>query len=134
MHAPGLQILIRSRSAVVFERIIARERGFALLHTSNMHHHLNLDASPLNPDERYGLVRLITEFALTVTFSGTDAGIKRLDYIQEQLLANGFLSKPLDTSAWHEEEAVKLERCLKAMLAKSVASHTSHQAIYTDSS
>lgn len=47
-----------------------------------------------------------------------------LAYLQKQLLANGYLARPLDVSALPDSEAHKLERCLNALLSKAtVSSH-----------
>lgn len=46
-----------------------------------------------------------------------------LAYLQDQLIANGYLSRPLDTASWSERETQQLEKCLNAMLAKAAVSN-----------
>lgn len=50
--------------------------------------------------------------------SRSETATGSLAYLQNQLIAQGLLSCPLDTSRWNEDDARRLERCIATLLTK----------------
>ena len=61
--------------------------------------------------------------------SGSEAGV--LGYLQDQLIATGYLSTPIDTNRLASDDAAKLERCLNAMLARTAVRAISDSSALT---